>query len=96
MKKQLILAIVFGAIVLGLGFAGLTRAVSLQGTSFVFSEDILVTPSDLGVDNVGTLPTSNFYFLKQWGRGIERLFTFNAVSKLVGRQRVLRRDRLRI
>ncbi len=41
----------------------------------------LMASSDLGVDNVGTLPTSYFYFLKEWGRGIDRLFTWRAISK---------------
>lgn len=38
--------------------------------------------SDLDVNNVGMLPTSNFYFLKQWGRAISRLFTFNDNAKV--------------
>ncbi len=41
-----------------------------------------VTATDLGITNVGTLPTSRLYFFKEWGRGIERLFTFRAVSKV--------------
>lgn len=45
------------------------------------SSSITITPSDLGVDNVGILPTSRFYFLKKWGRGIERLFAFSSVEK---------------
>ena len=40
-----------------------------------------ITLSDLGVENVGTLPTSHFYFFKEWKRGIERIFTFNKVAK---------------
>lgn len=40
-----------------------------------------ITASDLGVANVGTLPTSRFYFLKEWGRRISRFFTFNSVAK---------------
>jgi tetratricopeptide (TPR) repeat protein len=31
--------------------------------------------------NVGILPTSPFYFFKEWGRGIKMFFTFNPVSK---------------
>ena len=42
----------------------------------------LMASADLGVDNVGTLPTSYFYFFKEWGRGIDRLFTWRAVSKV--------------
>ena len=40
-----------------------------------------VTTSDLGVPDPGTLPTSPFYFFKEWGRGIQRLFTFNSIAK---------------
>jgi len=40
-----------------------------------------ITISDLDIDNVGTLPTSRFYFLKQWGRSVERLFAFSSVVK---------------
>lgn len=40
-----------------------------------------ITLEDLEVSDPGTLPTSPFYFLKNWGRGIERVFTFNPVSR---------------
>lgn len=40
-----------------------------------------IVPADLGVTDVGTLPTSMWYFFKEWGRGLERLFTFKAVKK---------------
>ncbi len=38
---------------------------------------------DLGFtqNNVGTLPTSPFYFLKEWGRGIKLFFAFNPLVK---------------
>lgn len=36
---------------------------------------------DLGIHDVGTLPTSRLYFLKEWRRNISRLFTFNAMSE---------------
>jgi hypothetical protein len=32
-------------------------------------------------DNPGTLPTSPFYFLKEWSRGIKKFFTFNEEKK---------------
>ncbi|QQG42757.1 MAG: hypothetical protein HYW15_00865 [Candidatus Giovannonibacteria bacterium] len=35
---------------------------------------------DLAVD-ASTLPTSPFYFVKEWRRAIQRVFTFNAVKK---------------
>jgi hypothetical protein len=40
-----------------------------------------VTIADLGVQDPGTLPTSPFYFFKEWGRGIQSLLTFNKVAK---------------
>lgn len=40
-----------------------------------------IAPSDLEVGEVGFLPTSRFYFLKEWRRGISRFFAFNSVKK---------------
>jgi hypothetical protein len=40
-----------------------------------------ITVSDLGITDVGTLPSSRWYFFKEWGRGFERVFTFNSVKK---------------
>ena len=40
-----------------------------------------ITTADLGIQNPGTLPTSPFYFFKEWRRGIQGLFTFNKVAK---------------
>lgn len=36
---------------------------------------------DLGIENPGMLPTSPFYFLKEWKRKINKFFTFNPVKK---------------
>jgi len=44
--------------------------------SAAFAHDI-----DLGVPDPGVLPTSPFYFVKEWRRGITRLFTFNPIKK---------------
>ncbi len=41
----------------------------------------IMKPSDLGVSNVGTLPTSRWYFFKEWRRGVTRVFTFGAIAK---------------
>jgi hypothetical protein len=35
----------------------------------------------LRIQSVGTLPNSPWYFLKEWKRGISRLFTFDATAK---------------
>jgi len=40
-----------------------------------------VKPSDLGIKEVGVLPDNRFYFLKNWGRTIRTLFTFNPLAK---------------
>lgn len=40
-----------------------------------------ITISDLGITDVGTLPSSKWYFLKEWRRGLERFFTFNSIKR---------------
>ncbi len=40
-----------------------------------------ITISDLEVGNAGTLPTSRWYFFKEWRRNVQRLFTFNSLDK---------------
>ncbi len=41
-----------------------------------------ITTSDLGVESPGLLPTNPFYFLKEWGRSIKMIFTFNKIAKI--------------
>src|SRR3989344_5959300 len=41
----------------------------------------VVTNEDLGVEDPGLLPTSRFYFLKNWGRGVQTFFSFGAEKK---------------
>jgi len=40
-----------------------------------------ITTQDLGVENPGILPSSPFYFIKDWGRGIKKILTFDPVKK---------------
>jgi len=40
-----------------------------------------VTLVDLEIEDPGLLPTSPFYFFKEWGRGVQSFFTFNSVAK---------------
>lgn len=40
-----------------------------------------VAISDLGISDPGLLPTNPFYFLKEMGRGLRQLLTFNPVAK---------------
>ncbi|GIW66517.1 MAG: hypothetical protein KatS3mg095_0415 [Candidatus Parcubacteria bacterium] len=35
----------------------------------------------LGIQNTGFLPTSPFYFIKEWGRGIRLFFAFDPIKK---------------
>lgn len=44
-------------------------------------ETLLVSVEELGVENVGRLPTSPLYFLKEIRRGIKKFFAFNRVKK---------------
>jgi len=40
-----------------------------------------MTVSDLGIPNVGMLPNNPLYFLKEWGRKLNRFFIFDKVKK---------------
>ena len=55
---------------------------SLQPLSQETATEGYVTVGDFGIENVGTLPTSSWYFIKEWKRKIEQLFTISAVKKL--------------
>src|SRR3989344_5694066 len=39
------------------------------------------TPSELGVENTGILPSNPFYFFKEWGRGLRRTLTVSDFKK---------------
>ena len=52
---------------------------STQSVDVIASGEI--TTKDLGVENPGILPSSPFYFLKEWRRGIKKIFTFDPVKK---------------
>ena len=85
MNKQLALSVVLGVIVFGFGFSDSALAVAGEPIAGVDvnlgSNGGLMASSDFGVDSVGTLPTSPFYFFKEWKRGITRLFTFDSIAK---------------
>ena len=40
-----------------------------------------VQAQDLGITEPNILPDSPFYFLKEWGRGIQSFFTFGQLKK---------------
>lgn len=80
MKKILITLAFFSS----LNFVVLSVAsaqVTTNTTTDTGSQTQNVTTADLGVENPGLLPTNPFYFIKEWGRGIKMVFTFNPVSK---------------
>ena len=83
--KKITFAVIFSLIIFGFGFTNSALAIGTQPIDITSLGDevgvSLMASSDLGVDNVGTLPTSNFYFFKEWGRGFSRFFTFNATAK---------------
>lgn len=80
MKKTLIL-VLFIALVAGLNINYISaQEISVEGTVAVTSA-IEITSSDLGIENPGILPTSPFYFFKNWGRIIRRTITFDPVKK---------------
>ena len=74
MKKFVFLSFVMLLFVMTLGFDA--RAHSDEPAQL--SE---VTAQDLGVSEPTLLPTSIFYFFKEWSRGIRLIFTFNSVTK---------------
>ncbi len=41
-----------------------------------------ITTNELGVKNPGMLPSSPFYFLKEWQRSITKVLTFNPIKKV--------------
>src|SRR3989344_4393466 len=54
--------------------------IALAIASFLVASASYLHDVDLGVDP-GTLPTSPFYFVKEWRRAIQRGFTFNAIKR---------------
>jgi len=61
-----------------------TSATTTSATTTGDAEAVIdetVNAKDLGVSEPNLLPTSRFYFLKKWQRGIQKLFTFGALKK---------------
>ncbi len=75
MKKLAItLSVLFIIFILGLEQVAAAKAVESSVDPSWFK--ILI-----GKEGVGTLPTSPFYFFKEWGRGIRKFFTFDKLKK---------------
>lgn len=69
--------------VLLLGFSESTLAAKgvIKNIGASGSSTGIIVVSDLGITDVGTLPTSRGYFFKELGRGTKRLFTFDSMKK---------------
>lgn len=75
-KKHILIMFLLAGVVLAT--AGTTALA--QETSAPTDQNI-ITSADLGVNNAGILPTSPWYFLKEWARNIRKFFTFDLVKK---------------
>lgn len=53
-----------------------------QTTAEAIIQEEAITAADLGVAEPTLLPTSPFYFFKNFTRGVEKLFTFNPIKKV--------------
>lgn len=79
--KNTILIVLITIFTINAGFALAAEATTPDTYAQTEGFKVEISPSDLGISNVGILPTSPWYFLKEWGRGIVRLFTFNPIAK---------------
>lgn len=80
MKKLLIIAIFFIVICFG-SYAKATTTDFLSETISGPMETETITANDLGVDDPKILPDSNFYWMKEWWRGIKTFLTFGEKGK---------------
>lgn len=62
-----------------ISFWAITVPVSAQEQTG--TQETQITTKDLGVENPGILPSSPFYFLKEWKRGLTKLFTTDPAKK---------------
>ncbi len=84
MSKIIKLSLLLMAVCLGLTMGMITLAETTDDEGEIIEEVILdetVEAEDLEVSKPRILPDSRIYFLKEWGRGIRSLFTFNKVKK---------------
>ena len=79
--KKLIISTCAGLIAFGIVLSAHAYTVTNNGNATTGTlVSGVVTSADLGVTEVGTLPTSHFYFFKEWSRGLSRMFTWNALA----------------
>lgn len=77
--NKIIVAALTGMLAFGFVLSAQAHTADVAEVSVTSTSTVVI--SDLGVEDVGTLPTSHFYFFKEWKRGIERIFTFNKLAK---------------
>ena len=77
MNKTILIALT-GMLLFGSALTASAATNHSTSTSTIYKN---VTVADLGVQAAGTLPTSNWYFLKEWRRDIQRLFILNTLAK---------------
>ena len=77
MKILFLSLIVFGLLAAGIASADHGEEAELEAVEQAES----VTLADLEIEDPGILPTSPFYFFKEWGRGVQSFFAFNRVAK---------------
>jgi len=83
MKKYILLLSFFILLATFLTVPAIARTLPDGGaTSASDASTSMILSTDLGVGDVGTLPTSSFYFFKEWKRDISRMFTWNALSRV--------------
>lgn len=86
MKKIIVLSVFLFGLTMALNFvlaqesASTSAPAALSAGNYEPLEEV-ITAADLGVEDPGILPTSRFYFFKNWGRSIQRALTFNPVKK---------------
>ncbi len=83
MSKSIKFLLVLTLIYLGVGVTLVATAQENQNneTNTDVQLDETITADDLGITEPTLLPDSPFYFLKDWGRGIQSFFTFDKVKK---------------
>ena len=72
--------ILIAMIVLGLGIGLITLAEEASPPIEVI-EDEAIKAEDLEIKEPKLLPDSRWYFIKEWGRGIQSFFTFGQIKK---------------
>ena len=61
---------------------GQVYAQGIDGEDIPITIEIAQVSETLGSDVSGLLPTSSFYFLKEWKRGFVKFFKFDALAKM--------------